>query len=120
MQKDKFGGSGWIRTIVGVRQQIYSLPPLATRARYHKIINEQTDKKQAQSWRWDLNPQPVDYKSTALPVELRQHTATNPKKSRPQVKNILCNCQEPERLKVLILRTKEGRKRRASPLFSPP
>ena len=26
----------------------------------------------AQSWRQDLNPQPVDYKSTALPVELRQ------------------------------------------------
>jgi hypothetical protein len=27
-----FGGGGWIRTNVGVRQQIYSLPPLATRA----------------------------------------------------------------------------------------
>ena len=26
------GGGGWIRTNVGVRQQIYSLPPLATRA----------------------------------------------------------------------------------------
>lgn len=26
------GGGGWIRTIVGVSQQIYSLPPLATRA----------------------------------------------------------------------------------------
>lgn len=26
------GGEGWIRTIVGVSQQIYSLPPLATRA----------------------------------------------------------------------------------------
>ena len=24
------------------------------------------------SWRWDLNPQPSDYKSDALPVELRQ------------------------------------------------
>ena len=24
------------------------------------------------SWRWDLNPQPADYKSAALPVELRQ------------------------------------------------
>lgn len=28
----KIGGGGWIRTIVGVSQQIYSLPPLATRA----------------------------------------------------------------------------------------
>ena len=27
-----YGGQGWIRTIVGVSQQIYSLPPLATRA----------------------------------------------------------------------------------------
>ena len=26
------GGRGWIRTSVGVSQQIYSLPPLATRA----------------------------------------------------------------------------------------
>lgn len=27
------------------------------------------------SWRWDLNPQPPDYKSGALPIELRQHYA---------------------------------------------
>ena len=26
-----FGGQGWIRTIVLIREQIYSLPPLATR-----------------------------------------------------------------------------------------
>ena len=26
----------------------------------------------ARSWRWDSNPQPADYKSAALPVELRQ------------------------------------------------
>jgi hypothetical protein len=26
------------------------------------------------SWRWDLNPRPPDYKSGALPVELRQRT----------------------------------------------
>lgn len=25
------------------------------------------------SWRWDLNPQPPDYKSGALPIELHQH-----------------------------------------------
>ena len=24
------------------------------------------------SWRWDSNPQPADYKSAALPIELRQ------------------------------------------------
>src|SRR5438552_10803313 len=28
----RLGGGGWIRTSVGVSQQIYSLPPLATRA----------------------------------------------------------------------------------------
>lgn len=27
------------------------------------------------SYRWELNPQPIDYKSIALPVELRQHVA---------------------------------------------
>ena len=42
-------------------QQIYSLPPLATREPLHTW-----------SWRWDSNPQPADYKSAALPVELRQ------------------------------------------------
>ena len=28
-----------------------------------------------QSWRRDLNPQPADYKSAALPIELRQQDA---------------------------------------------
>ena len=32
------GGGGWIRTNVGVSQQIYSLPPLATRAPLHKEL----------------------------------------------------------------------------------
>jgi hypothetical protein len=26
------------------------------------------------SWRWDSNPQPADYKSAALPIELRQRS----------------------------------------------
>ena len=30
-----FGGSGWIRTTEGLSQQIYSLPPLATREHSH-------------------------------------------------------------------------------------
>ncbi len=29
------------------------------------------------SWRRDLNPQPADYKSAALPIELRQHMKPN-------------------------------------------
>ena len=34
-----FGGGGWIRTSVGVSQQIYSLPPLATRALLHAVLD---------------------------------------------------------------------------------
>jgi hypothetical protein len=30
------------------------------------------------SWRRDLNPRPPDYKSGALPTELRQHSGTAP------------------------------------------
>ena len=35
----KFGGEDWIRTSVGVSQQIYSLPPLATRAPLRRTCN---------------------------------------------------------------------------------
>ena len=34
-----FGGGDWIRTNVGVSQQIYSLPPLATRAPLRAIVH---------------------------------------------------------------------------------
>ncbi len=44
------------------RQQIYSLPPLATWVSLHNIWSR----------RWDSNPQPTDYKSVALPIELRR------------------------------------------------
>ena len=51
------GGQGWIRTIVGVSQQIYSLPPLATRA-------------PTQRFKWwafrDSNPGPFGYEPSAL------------------------------------------------------
>ena len=44
-------------------QQIYSLPPLATR-----------ELLQIELWSWwtDSNPRPADYKSAALPAELHQ------------------------------------------------
>ena len=35
------------------------------------------------SWRRDLNPQPPDYKSGALPVELRQHTHRTRREREP-------------------------------------
>ena len=65
-------------------QQIYSLPPLATwvpapkqkfspcftqMSGYCAVKNLRNTKK---SWRRDSNPRPADYKSAALPAELRQ------------------------------------------------
>ena len=54
------------------RQQIYSLPPLATRE--HSLIPFMFAEKQW-SWWTDSNPRPADYKSAALPAELHQQTA---------------------------------------------
>ena len=46
-------------------QQIYSLPPLATREFSHIQLDWW-------SWWTDSNPRPADYKSAALPTELHQ------------------------------------------------
>ena len=75
------GGEGRIRTSVGIRRQIYSLLPLATRAppRFTPpepepagiepwLANVTGEKRYGQSWRRDLNPRPADYKSAALPL----------------------------------------------------
>ena len=52
--------------------QIYSLLPLATREPVHTYLFSES------SWQWsrrrDLNLQPTDYKSVALPIELLRHT----------------------------------------------
>ena len=50
------------------RRQIYSLFPLATREPIHF-------QKTCTLWSWwgESNPQPADYKSAALPIELHQH-----------------------------------------------
>jgi hypothetical protein len=66
----KSGGERRIRTFVGVSQRIYSPSPLATRASLHEPLTRQDLKNW--SWLWDLNPQPADYKSAALPIELNQ------------------------------------------------
>ena len=52
------------------RQQIYSLPPLATRETLPYSLQK--------SWSWwtDSNPRPADYKSAALPTELHQRAAS--------------------------------------------
>ena len=60
-------GGGRIRTSVGFagRFTVCSLWPLGYPSGYIT---------KCWSWRWDSNPQPADYKSAALPVELRQPT----------------------------------------------
>ena len=69
-----------------LRRQIYSLFPLTAREPLHTNRSQMTENKSQKnlslpgrwfpvsdwSWRWDLNPQPPDYKSGALPIELRQ------------------------------------------------
>jgi hypothetical protein len=49
------------------RTDLY-FPSILFRVRYRC----QTIAVRSWSWRWDLNPQPADYKSAALPIELRQ------------------------------------------------
>ena len=39
LREETDGGGRWIRTTVGVCQQIYSLPPLATRACHHDRLD---------------------------------------------------------------------------------
>ena len=56
-----FGGQGWIRTteVGDDRFTVCSLWPLGNLSVYW-------------SWRLESNPQPADYKSAALPIELHQ------------------------------------------------
>ena len=61
-------------------RQIYSLIPLAARESPQKLFrlasqldNKTTSSVQKWSWREESNPRPADYKSAALPTELRQH-----------------------------------------------
>ncbi len=67
------GGQGRIRTFEDRSQQIYSLSPLATRAPAHLFRTNRYIIAKNWSWQWDSNPQPADYKSAALPIELCQH-----------------------------------------------
>src|SRR5215475_15461521 len=73
------GGGRWIRTTEGISRQIYSLLPLATRAFLQIFV----EAKVCWSWRWDSNPRPPDYKSGALPVELRQQDCSGKAGWRP-------------------------------------
>ena len=73
-----------------LRRQIYSLLPLATREPIQGLrqtigmpVARRGDRgiayavrRRCAGWsrRWDLNPQPADYKSAALPIELHRRT----------------------------------------------
>ena len=63
-----------------LRRQIYSLLPLATREPTH--VNDTIFPARERRWsrRRDLNPQPADYKSAALPIELHQQMAQSKEK----------------------------------------
>ena len=64
----QYGGGGRTRTYVVERRQIYSLLPLTAWVPLLKYCFSII-----LSWRQELNLQPPDYKSGALPIELRQH-----------------------------------------------
>ena len=68
------GGGRRIRTFVGRSPADLQSAPFG-----HSGIppSKATFRTRRQSWRWDLNPQPPDYKSGALPIELRQQSAAN-------------------------------------------
>ena len=65
-------------------QQIYSLPPLATRELLHMKL---------WSWWTDSNPRPADYKSAALPAELHQHLSRRLSNSKGYYNRRLGFCQ---------------------------
>src|SRR5947207_10211391 len=73
-------GGRWIRTTEGMSRQIYSLLPLAARASLQIFVEARF---LFWSWRWDSNPRPPDYKSGALPVELRQQDCSGKAGRRP-------------------------------------
>ena len=64
----KIGGGEWIRTTESTANGFTVRPLWPTRELLHI--------KFYWSWWEDLNPQPTDYKSVALPIELHQHMAT--------------------------------------------
>jgi hypothetical protein len=78
------GGERRIRTSEGMSQQIYSLPPLAAwvsppkSSRAMTLAGDPADARPFAGWSWrrESNPRPADYKSAALPAELRQQTNT--------------------------------------------
>ncbi len=78
--RDKNGGEGWIRTseVGDNRFTVCPLWPLGNLSIINKnlLFANKTAVDLCWSRRWDLNPQPADYKSAALPIELRRQRLT--------------------------------------------
>ena len=51
----------------------------------HFCVEEIAQKRPKWSWRQDLNPRPADYKSAALPTELRQRVVLGALTGRPRI-----------------------------------
>ena len=79
-----FGGGGWIRTIEAEATDLQSAPfdhsgtpPYGSQSCVSYVNRLPHLRRRAMpvwSWQTDLNPRPADYKSAALPTELRQHS----------------------------------------------
>ena len=92
------------------RQQIYSLPPLATRELLHMKL---------WSWWTDSNPRPADYKSAALPAELHQQMGCVLVRSDVYSNRKEADCQQvkAKNVQLFLRRSMTGRGRtRAYPL----
>src|SRR5262249_7018114 len=70
------GGGRWIRTTEGVEPADLQSAPFGLSGIPPGSCVPMS------SWRWDLNPRPPDYKSGALPVELRQQRKAETYKRR--------------------------------------
>ena len=84
----KGGGRRWIRTIEGVSQQIYSLPPLATWVSYHSLditalMTVSSNPKQPILYRHSIprNERSIRYRSISCPARIFRD------KSQPSSKN---------------------------------
>jgi hypothetical protein len=61
------------RELTGESARLYNLRPIKPPNWVPQIPNSVLYALRYWSWREDLNPRPADYKSAALPAELRQH-----------------------------------------------
>ena len=101
-----YGGQRWIRTTVPSREQIYSLSPLATRP--STLIRFCTHFEEI-CLRRDLNPWPLPYQGSALP--LRYEGADYKRMPKIGIEPTTyglqnrCSTIEPLRHRIIILRT---------------